>query len=463
MSVKIGLEIHMYLKTQEKLFCRCKTLKQDSPTNSLICPICTGQPGSKPLLPNKTAIEHTLKLALIFGCKIIKNTHFNRKHYTWSDMPNGFQRTISGGNVKGNGMNGTFENVGISEIHLEEDPAAWNPETGEINYNRCGFPLVEIVTEPDFTSTEMLRKWLEELILVAKYIKCYHFLGIKADVNVSIKESNFTRVEIKNVNSFTSIVESAKVEIGRQRKVIKQRGEIKQETRRFNEEKNTTEFMRSKENAQDYMFIPEVDLPSLELADEIIENLKSQIPELPKVKREKYKEYNFDKETIEVLVSNLYLTEIFEYVISQKLSPREVGLFLRREILRVLNYHNDTFEDLERKDIKEELTNLIEMLGKGTISYTTAQRVLEKLYEENIKVRKYVEENNLFQVQDTELIEGLVKKALQNSPKAVEDYKSGNMKSLNFIIGIVMRETKGKAKPHIVQQILKKKLEELMQ
>lgn len=461
-KIKIGLEIHIHLKTKEKLFCSCKIPKKTSDINSLICPVCTGQPGSKPLLPNKTALFSVLKLGLVCNSKITQKTNFQRKHYTWPDMPTGFQRTVSGGHIKPNCIGGEFNNIKIEEIHLEENPAGWDPKTGEINYNRSGFPLAEFVTKPDFSSTKQLREWLEELILTCKYLKILdEGFGIKSDVNVSIEESGYQRVEIKNVNSLTNIVNAAITEIKRQRELVEKGEKIKQETRRYNEELDTTEFMRSKENAQDYMYTPEPDLPNLIIDEKTIEQLKKEIPELPNQKREKYSKYSFDKETIEVLVSNLYLTEIFEHAIEKKLNPKEVGLFLRREILRVLNYHKHNFEDLENKNIKNEITTLIELLGNDKISYTTAQKTLEKLYDKKFDVEKYIKDNNLMQVEDTALIEQLVRKALKEAPKAVEDYKSGNTKAINFIVGIVMRETKGTAKPQTVNEILQKEVNKL--
>jgi aspartyl-tRNA(Asn)/glutamyl-tRNA(Gln) amidotransferase subunit B len=461
-DVMIGLEIHMHLKTKEKLFCECLIPSKNSKINTHICPVCTGQPGSKPMLPNENALFSILKMGLIFNSEITKNTFFQRKHYTWPDMPTGFQRTVSGGKIKANCIGGSFKGIEFEEIHLEENPAAWDPLTGKINYNRSGFPLAEIVTKPQFHSSEELKIWLKELILLAKYLKIYNEdFGIKSDVNVSIREGNFQRVEIKNVNSYNNIVSAAEAEIKRQKELIKNNQKIKQETRRYNEDLDITEFMRSKENAQDYMYTPEPDLPNLIIKDELLEKLKNNLPETPDEKREKYSKYSFDKETIEVLISNIYLSEIFEYAIDKKLNPKEVGLFLRREIPRVLNYNKDTFEDLENKKIKDEIINLIDLLGKDKISYTSAQKILEKLYEKKINVNEYVEKNSLLQVQDTKLIEELVLKALKEAPKAVEDFKGGNSKSLNFIVGIVMRETKGRAKPQVVNEILMKKVKEI--
>ncbi|MCH8519379.1 MAG: Asp-tRNA(Asn)/Glu-tRNA(Gln) amidotransferase subunit GatB [Nanoarchaeota archaeon] len=460
-DIKIGLEIHVHLKTKEKLFCRCAVPTSQTQMNRTICPICTGQPGSKPMLVNKAALQAVTQIALLFNSEISKKMYFQRKHYTWPDMPTGYQRTISGPNVQCNGMGGEFLGIGIEEIHLEEDPAAWDPQTGEINYNRSGMALCEVVTKPEFTSLKKLEEWLKEFILALKYLKILHEFGIKSDVNVSIKESGYSRVEIKNVSSPTNIVKAAQVEIERQRETVKKGDKIKQETRRYNDELETTEFMRSKENAQDYRFTPEPDLPIIEIDNEFIEELKKNLPELAYQKREKYAKYKFDEETIEVLVSNVYLTEIFEFALEKELNPKEVGLFLKREILRILNYHTHDFEELEKRNIKEELITLITLLAKETISYTTAQKILEILYDKKINVEEYIEKNNLKQVQDTSIIVELVQKALKSAPKAVEDYKEGNTKSLNFIVGLVMRETKGTANPQIVNKILLEEVQKL--
>ena len=461
-DIKIGLEIHMHLKTKKKLFCNCDIPKREDRVNSKICPICTGQPGSKPMLPNKEAIKQVIKLGLVFNSKITKKTNFQRKHYTWPDMPTGFQRTVSGGHIKESVIGGNFNKINITEIHLEENPAGWDPVTGELNYNRSGFPLAEIVTEPEFYSTETLKEFLEELILIGKYLGTLNEdFGIKSDVNVSIKESGYSRVEIKNVNSLSNIVKAAETEIKRQKELIKKGIKIKQETRRYNEVDDTTQFMRDKENAQDYMFTPEPDLPNIIISEDLINECKKEIPELPNEKRIKYSKYNFDKETVNILVSNLYLTEIFEHAINKKLNAKEVGKFLRREIMRILNYNKASFEDLENKNIKEEIISLLELLGNEKIAYTTAQKLIEKLWDKKFNIINYVKENNLEQVQDNSLINKLVIKALKEAPKAIEDYKNGNTKSLNFIVGIIMRETNGTAKPQIVNKILMEEVKKL--
>ena len=297
----IGLEIHGYLNTNEKLFCRCKAehgLKFSKP-NTNICPVCTGQPGAKPMLTNKTAIDLALKISLILGCKIngisdersneLKRKSGNvlswqRKHYDWPDLPKGFQSTISGPYATPVGENGKFMEIRIREAHLEEDPAAWNPITGEIDYNRSGSPLIEIVTEPDFHFAEEVLDWIKQLTITLDYIKAIDKnSGIKMDVNVSIPETNGERVEIKNLNSLSSIKSAIEYEIQRQKK----EKQIARETRTFDESRGITILMRTKENSEDYRFISEPDLPAIKIEKSRIEKIMLSIPETPHEKLKK--------------------------------------------------------------------------------------------------------------------------------------------------------------------------------
>src|SRR4030043_1157397 len=284
----IGLEIHGYLETREKLFCNCKNyhdMKIIKP-NTNVCPVCTGQPGSKPQLPNKNAINKLIQIGLMLNCKpniLPKKLVFQRKHYNWPDMPYGYQKTISGAYSIPVAENGKFLGIRIREVHLEEDPAAWNPETGKIDYNRAGVPLVEIVTEPDFKSSEEVKHWLRQLILTLSYIKALNKdAGIKSDVNVNIKGLT-ERTEIKNVNSITEIVNSINSEIKRHEKEKPKT----RETRRWNSITNKTELMRSKEETADYRFIPDPDLPVLKIDEKRVEEIKKNLPESPQEKLEK--------------------------------------------------------------------------------------------------------------------------------------------------------------------------------
>ena len=283
MALKIGLEIHGYLQTKEKLFCTCKAehgLKKVSP-NMNICPICTGYPGSKPMLPNAEAIKKIIQIGLMLGCKINKQFLWQRKHYSWPDLPKGYQTTISGSYSIPVGEKGEFLGIKIREVHLEEDPAKWDPETGCIDYNRSGMPLVEIVTEPDFKSAEQVSLWLKQLILTLSYIKALDKdAGIKSDVNVSTYGD---RIEVKNVNSISSIVEAINYEAKRQEK----EKPLKKETRAWLPEKKETVKMRSKEEAADYRFIPEPDLPIIKLEEKEIQQIKSSLPESPAEKLNK--------------------------------------------------------------------------------------------------------------------------------------------------------------------------------
>ncbi|MBU2053297.1 MAG: Asp-tRNA(Asn)/Glu-tRNA(Gln) amidotransferase GatCAB subunit B, partial [Nanoarchaeota archaeon] len=275
---RIGLEIHGYLATNEKLFCKCKSehgLKYSKP-NINICPICCGMPGAKPMLPNKNAVDKTIQIALIFGCEINEKLVWQRKHYDWPDLPKGYQDTISGPYAIPIGEKGKFLGIGITECHLEEDPAAWNPKTGEIDYNRSGSPLIEIVTEPDFKNSEEVINWLKQLIATLNYVKAIDKnLGVKADVNISVPKG--ARVEIKNMNSLKNIKTAIEHEIERQKKEPPKT----QETRMFDESKGTTIKMRTKEEAQDYRFISDPDLPIIKIEGSRVQKIKSALPETP--------------------------------------------------------------------------------------------------------------------------------------------------------------------------------------
>ena len=279
-TARIGLEIHGYLAvpSQVKLFCNCSLLPAEPNTN--ICPVCTGQPGSKPMLPNKDAINAILAIALFLDCKINPSLLWQRKHYNWPDLPNGYQKTMSGAYGQPVGLNGQFLGIGIEEIHLEEDPARWDPQSGGVDYNRSGYPLVEIVTKPEFTSAQQVRDWIENLMVALSYIKAVRKdLGVKCDVNVSIGP-HFIRTEVKNVNSFTAISEAIEFEIKRQ-----QTEEPRLQTRAWDEQSGTTRFMRSKESAQEYQFIPDPDLPVIQVTEALLQPIRDSLPERPEQKK----------------------------------------------------------------------------------------------------------------------------------------------------------------------------------
>ncbi len=450
---KIGLEIHGYINVESrtKLFCNC-ALDAEAHPNTNICPVCTAQPGSKPMAANKEAFDKVVAISEMLGCKTNKRLLFQRKHYDWPDLPSGYQRTISGSYSFPVGVNGSFLGIGISDVHLEEDPARWDPETGFVDYNRSGFPLVEIVTAPDFEGTEQVRDWLKKLMTTLSYIRAIDAnAGIKSDVNVSIAPE-FNRVEIKNVNSFRSIVSAIEYELKRQEKEVREGKQIMQQTRAWNDNAAITVFMRSKEQAMDYMFIPDPDLPVIKIDDTYISNIASKLPEKPSEKIEKYKKMKIDAVDAQVISSELLLAELFEKVI-REINPVLAARWLRKELLRVLNYNKKELHELEIDE--RHIIQLLKLVESKKITDATAQKLLEKLVEKPFDVDKYVKEHNLSAVSDASLLEKLCREAIEENKKVADDYKSGNEKALHKLMGEVMKKSGGKATPKEVNEILR--------
>ena len=457
---KIGLEIHGYIKTKEKLFCSCKAIHGAKLTkpNTNICPICTGQPGSKPLAPNSTAIEKAIQIALILNCKINQKLSWQRKHYSWPDLPKGYQNTMSGPHSIPNGEKGKFLGIGITECHLEEDPAAWNPETGEIDYNRSGSPLIEIVTDPDFTSSEQVVEWLRSLITTLDYIKAIDkTAGIKADVNISLPEKKGERVELKNINSIRKIEKAIEIEIQRQN----QKGQLPkiQQTRRFDEEKETTQLMRTKENAQDYRFISDPDLPTLIIDKKRIEKIKSALPETPQAKLEKLiKKHKVDKKAAQILTQKLELVEFFEEVLRQK-QVKDKKLATRwatEELLAVLNYNKKELDDPDINIQPKHFVELLELIQNKTLTELKAKDILRTWIPSSKSPAKATKKQS--QISDKGAIGKIVDEVIKKNKQAIDDYKSGNQNALNFLIGQVMRLSNKRADYQTARKILMEKL-----
>ncbi len=455
-EVMIGLEIHGYLDTKEKLFCRCKNhhdMKIVKP-NTNVCPICCGQPGCKPMLPNKEAIDKILQIGLMLNCKPNlapeKLLVFQRKHYSWPDMPQGFQKTISGAHSTPPVQAGEFEGIKITEAHLEEDPAAWNPQTGNIDYNRAGAPLVEIVTEPDFKSSEQVETWLRQLVLTLSYIKALNKdAGIKADVNVSIKGKS-TRTEIKNVNSISEIVRAINSEITRH---IKDKPQT-QETRRWNSETGKTELMRSKEDAADYRFIPDPDLPAIKITRQRIETLKKHLPESPMQKLQKIiKKHNINKIDAKVLIKNLEIAELFESVV-KKIPPQIALPWITVEWLGVLNHNKKTMDDVNISP--EHIIELLKLLQDNKITPLKAKDILRKFIPKSFSPKDEAKEH--VSITDEKHLEKIVDEIIKKNEKSVKDYEKGEQKALNFLIGQVMHATNKRADFQIVKSLLQKKI-----
>ncbi len=451
---KIGLEIHGYLNTNEKLFCRCKTvhgLKFAKP-NSNICPVCTGQPGAKPLLPNKVAIEKCVQIALILKCRVNPKLVWQRKHYDWPDLPKGYQNTISGSHAIPVGEHGNFLGIKIREAHLEEDPAAWNPKTGEIDYNRSGLPLVEIVTEPDFSSSQEVIDWLKQLILTLSYIKAFDKnSGIKADVNISLPELKGERIEVKNINSLENIRTAIESEIRRQKAegVAK-----KQETRMFDESKGKTVKMREKEKAEDYRFIHDPDLPVIILEKTKIERLNSALPETPQDKLQKLiKKYDIEKKYAEILTRKFDIAEFFEKVI-EKADPKIAAPWVTIELLRVLNYNKKGLDEIDISP--EHFIELLRLVGNKKITELKAKEILNRFVPKSFSPIK--ESENHAKISSGEELKEVSLVVIEENPKAVQDYKEGKKESLNFLIGKVMQKTSKRADFKTAREVLEKLL-----
>ena len=449
--LKIGLEVHGYLNTKEKLFCMCKTNGDDSP-NSRICPICTGTPGSKPMAPNMSAIKKMIQIALVFKSKInYKNIIWQRKHYDWADNPKGYQTTISGAHSTTNAVGGKFKGINLTELHLEEDPAQWNPNSGKINYNRSGLPLVEIVTEPEFTDSEQVVKWLKDLILTLSYIKAVRKnAGIKVDVNISTYDD---RVEMKNLNSLEKIRKAIDYEIIRQIEnhengIIQER-----ETLAFDEKTGKTTKMRSKEGAADYRFISDPDLPLIKIDKKIVNEIKSNLPEMPEVKLLKLlKEHKVDKKNAEVLTKNLELVEFFEELIKEGVDIKKGISWVTIELLRVLNYNKKTLEDADVEILPIHLGELIKAVEAGEITVLKGKQIMNDFIPKSFSLSEHKEEiGNISE----EAIENLCKQVISENAHVVDDYKNGKDASLNFLIGQVMRLSERRADFKIVGEMLR--------
>lgn len=450
---KIGLEIHGYLATQQKLFCRCPINTEAAP-NTTICPRCTGQPGAKSMLPLQDAVEKVIACALMLDCSVNKKLIFQRKHYDWPDLPKGYQITMSGTYSHPVGENGKYLDIGIRECHLEEDPARWDPITGCVDYNRSGYPLIEIVTEPDFTRAEQVKQWLESLLTTLSYIKAVtKSAGIKCDVNVST--DRHPRVEIKNVNSIRAIMLSIESEVKRQQEAVTAGEKIFSHTRSPPDDHGRTQFMRSKETALDYMFIPEPDLPLVHVSNELLASIREKLPEKPHAKIEKYKKMNISHIDAKILASDLALADLFEKL-AKRVDPLFAAKWLRHELLKIVNLSDQSLHDIAFDE--KAIAELLEMVAKKEITDQIATEILTELTKQTFNPREYVAKKGLAIIAGTSELDFMAEKVIAENPQAVKDYLTGEKKALNFLMGKVMALSKGKAKPDAVRDLLKKRL-----
>jgi aspartyl-tRNA(Asn)/glutamyl-tRNA(Gln) amidotransferase subunit B len=449
--VKIGLEIHIQLKTNKKLFCECKAGYLNVEENTNICEICTGQPGAKPMGINKKALENLIKISLALGCTIGNKIFFQRKHYFWPDLPSGYQRTS-----KPIATGGKLGKVRIREIHLEEDPGRYDLKEGKVDYNRSGIPLAEIVTEPDITSPEEAREFLEELAKIISYLDAGREEpgSSRVDANISVDE---TRVEIKNINSFSGVYSALSYEIFRQKDLISKGKKIERETRHYDEKTEKTFPLRKKEVEEDYRYFPDPDIPPILISQKLVEKIREEIPELPQQKKDRFmKEYKIREREANILVSEVEIAELFEKM-AKKYDPIKVSFWIVGPLKKQLNYRNLKLK--ESKIEYEDIISIFEDFYDKKITDDGMEIALIKILDEGIKYKDIRE--SLVKLEDTSEIEKIVDDVLSKNEKAVIDYKSGNEKAINFLIGQVMKKFSGRVdqnlvKENIIKKILKK-------
>ena len=473
-EVVIGLEVHAQLLTDTKIFCSCANNFGDEP-NSNTCQVCTGQPGSLPVL-NKKVVEFAIKAGLATNCSINKRSIFARKNYFYPDLPKGYQISqyelpiCEHGKITIN-VNNEKKVIGITRIHMEEDAGKLSHEgvdknSSYVDLNRTGTPLIEIVSEPDIRSPEEAAEYLKQLRNIVVYLGiCDGNMeegSFRCDANISLRpkgaEKLGTKTELKNMNSFRNVQKALEYEIKRQTEVLDDGGTIVQETRLWNSEQSVTESMRSKEEAHDYRYFPDPDLLPLIIDDEWIDKIRKTLPELPFEKEERFiNQYNITKEDAEVLVSSKKLSDFFEKTVKITNDPIMANNWIRVELLGSLNYDGKSIEntDITPKHIGE----LINLIKKGVISGKIAKTVFREMYESLKKPEQIVKEKGLVQISDESSLKKIVEEIINNSSAQVEQYRSGKTKVFGFFVGQVMKQTKGQANPQIVNKILKELLD----
>ncbi|WP_456435098.1 Asp-tRNA(Asn)/Glu-tRNA(Gln) amidotransferase subunit GatB [Methanopyrus sp.] len=455
-DVKIGLEVHVQLDTRTKLFCDCSTDYEDAEPNENTCPICTGVPGAKPLPPNKEAFLIALEIAYMLDCEPVLNRqlYFQRKHYDYPDLPSGYQRTSVPIAV-----DGELDGVRIREIHVEEDPGRWEPSTGRVDYNRSGVPLIEIVTEPDMRSPEDARDFLRRLMQVLRYSgKVKSDGGVRVDANVSVEGG--ARVEIKNINSIKGVYRALKFEIQRQFNLMKHGRKVRRETRAFREDQGTTVAMRSKETAEDYRYIPDPDIPVFEITEDLWEKAVARAPEPPHHRaRRMAEEYGISLEAAEALVTEREWADFFEEVVDRAPDDWEIEFidqWVRKEIKKVLNKKEMTFR--EAKITPEEFIELLELVREDKITRQNALNALWEAVDSDKSPVEIIKEDGLLKVSDEDQLARVVEEVIEENPQAVEDYKSGKDEAIHYLMGQVMRKTRGQADPEVTMRLLRERL-----
>ncbi len=470
----IGLEVHVELATKTKIFCACSTAFGGAP-NTHTCPVCTGMPGSLPVL-NKQVVEYVLAVGLATNCQIHQYCKFDRKNYFYPDNPQNYQISqlylpiCHDGGVEIETAGGK-KIIGIHEIHMEEDAGKLVHDEWEdcslVDYNRSGVPLIEIVSEPDMRSAEEVIAYLEKLRQIIQYLgasDCKLQEGsMRADVNLSVREVGAekfgTRTEMKNLNSFKAIAHAIEGERERQIELIEAGRKVIQETRRWDDNKESSFTMRSKEDAQDYRYFPDPDLTPVVISDEWIAEVKARQPELRSEKLERYKkEFDIPDYDAQIITNSKHMADLFEAATAICKKPKKVSNWLMGETLRLLKENNMDPEDLSFAP--ENLAKLVDLADAGTVNSSVAKEVFEQIFKENVDPEVYIEEHGLKTVNDEGALKATIEQIVSENPQSVADYKGGKKKAIGFLVGQTMKAMKGKADPASVNKILKEILDQ---
>ncbi len=471
-EIVIGLEVHSELSTKTKIFCSCPTEFGGEP-NTHCCPVCMAMPGTLPVL-NEKVVEYAIKAGLATNCKIADISKNDRKNYFYPDLPKAYQISQYDMPLCEHGyieieVDGEKKKIGLTRIHIEEDAGKLNHDDygrgSLVDLNRAGVPLIEIVSEPDLRSSEEVDLYLKKLKSILEYIEvsdCKMQEGsLRADVNVSVRKKGQKefgiRTEMKNMNSFRSIVRAIDYEAERQIEVLENGGKIDQETLRWDDVSGKTFSMRDKEDAQDYRYFPDPDLVTIRISEEMKENIRKSLPEMPESRKKRYiEEFKLPEYDSNILISSKYFSDLFEGATKVCNNPKAVSNWIMTDITKELNE-----KELEPSDIpftSEQLGNLVVLIDKGTISSSIAKKVLQEMFENPREPQKIIEEKGWVQISDEGAIKEVVLKVLEANPQSVADFKAGKDKAVGFLVGQAMKETRGKANPQMLNKMF---LEEL--
>ena len=467
-EIVMGLEVHAELSTKTKIFCSCPTEFGGEP-NTHCCPICMAMPGTLPVL-NEKVVEYAVKAGLATNCEISRDSKNDRKNYFYPDLPKAYQISqfdkplCEHGYVEIEDDEGNKKKIGLTRIHIEEDAGKLNHnEFGQgslVDLNRAGVPLIEIVSEPDLRSSKEAEQYLRKIKSILEYIEvsdCKMQEGsLRADVNVSVRKKGTTefgtRTEMKNMNSFRSIVRAIEYEAARQIDLIEEGGKIEQTTLRWDDVSGKTFQMRDKEDAEDYRYFPDPDLVAIRLSEEYIENVKNSLPELPESRRARYVgEFGLSEKDANLLTASKYLSDLFEGAQSKCGNAKAVANWILSDISRIINE-----KEMEPDQIpfgSTELAKVVELIEKGTISSAIAKKVITELFENPRDPEVIIKENGWIQISDEGAIKEVVLKIISENPQSVADYKGGKDKAIGFLVGQAMKETKGKANPGMLNKM----------